>query len=86
MPKCLGTEVSWVRSVRLPVVAVTETWFTKHTHDSCVEINGYSLGLIPVMRKDKSNRKGAGVCFCIKNGINFEECAFPSCNVSVEIK
>ena len=63
------------------LVAISETWFTKHIPDSCVEINDYSI-----IRKDRSNRKGAGVCFYIKNGINFEPCTFPSFNDSVEIK
>ena len=62
-------------------VAISETWFTKHIPDSCVEINGYSL-----IRKDRNNRKGGGVCFYIKHGISFEECIFPSFNVSLEIK
>ena len=54
------------------VVAISETWFTKR-----VAVNGYSL-----IRKDRSNRKGGGVCFYIKNGVSFEECAFPSLNIS----
>jgi len=60
---------------------MSETWFTKHIPDSCVEINGYSL-----IRKDRSNRNGGGVCFYVKNGINFEVRAFSSFNVTVEIK
>jgi len=63
------------------VVAISETWFTKYIPNSCVAVNGYSL-----IRKDRSNRKGGGVCFYIKNGISFEECAFPSLNISVEFK
>ena len=62
------------------IVAISETWFTKHIPNSCVEINGYSL-----ISKDRSKRKGGGVCFYIRNAIYFEECAFPSFNSYVEI-
>ena len=63
------------------IYAISETWFTKHIPDSCVDINGYSL-----IRKDRSKRKGGGVCFYIRNVIYFfEECAFPSFNSCVKI-
>ena len=65
----------------MDITAVTETWFTKHLTDSCVTIDGYRL-----VRKDRVNKKGGGVCFYIKNDITYEECQFDSHNVCTEIK
>jgi len=63
------------------ITAVTETWFTKHLTDSCVNINGYRL-----LRKDRRNKKGGGICFYVKNDITYEECQFDDHNVCIEIK
>jgi len=39
-----------------------------------------------LVRKDRVNKKGGGVCFYVKNDITYEERHFDSHNVSIEIK
>jgi len=63
------------------IVAVSETWFTKHILDSCVGIDGYNI-----IRKDRVNKKGGGVCFYVRNDVVCEECLFDSYNTYIEIK
>ena len=63
-----------------PELPLTEI-LVKQLTDSCVNINGYRL-----LRRDRVNTKGGGVCFYVKNDIMCEECQFDSHNVCIEIK
>ena len=74
----LATEV---KNSDADIVAVSETWFNKNIPDSCVAIDGYNL-----IRKDRVNKKGGGVCFYVRNDIICKKCHFESCNLWIEIE
>jgi hypothetical protein len=46
---------------------ITETWLSENIHHSAVEIDGYSL-----VRRDRVNKIGGGVCAFIKSSIPFK--------------
>jgi len=46
------------------VALVTETWFNSKVTDNCVSIDSYDL-----YHKDRSKRKGGGVCVHVSNNV-----------------
>ena len=46
---------------------ITETWLSENIHDSAVAFDGYSL-----VRRDRVNKLGGGVCAYIKSSIPFK--------------
>ena len=46
------------------VALVTETWFNSKVTDNCVSIDSYDL-----YHKDRSKRKGGGVCVYVSNNV-----------------
>lgn len=49
-----------IRDSYLDVIGVSETWFSKHTLDKAVKIDGYRL-----FRNDRICKRGGGVCLYI---------------------
>ena len=57
----------FVKSYDFDVFSVNETWLDESVNDDEIEIPDYKI-----LRKDR-NRNGGGVCFYIKNSIDFIE-------------
>ena len=50
-----------LRSSFINMAFITETWLSENIHDSAVALDGYSL-----VRRDRVNKLGGGVCAYIK--------------------
>jgi len=50
------------------IALISETWFTKLQDDNSVSIDGYSL-----FRKDRTTRRGGGVCAYVKSNVPTEQ-------------
>ena len=56
-----------LRSSFINMAFITETWLSENVHDSAVAFDGYSL-----VRRDRVNKLGGGVCAYIKSSIPFK--------------
>lgn len=77
--RSLLPKINQIRSVlednQYDILAITETWLSRHISNNLVNIEGYRI-----VRKDRVGRAG-GVCFYISKSLNFK---LVECNDNIE--
>lgn len=64
----------------IDIALITETWFNSKHIDNDVALQDFI-----VIRKDRSKRKGGGVCLYVRNSLNCSKLAFSTANNYTEI-
>jgi len=68
-----------VNSCHPDIVCVTETWFKAKHADALFTVPGYTC-----VRRDRSKRKGGGICLYIRHPLQFVNIDVHDANANVE--